>query len=387
MKPGTMKPAYTLVTAIAAALLLGACKEPAPPAAPRAQADPTIIKAGPALLERVKVGTPGSAEVREAFRVSGRVDVDEARVARIGAPVTGRITELEATAGQNVRRGQLLATLTSTELSGAQLGYLKAYSQRQLAERAAQRAQQLFDADVIGLAELQRRQSELVQADAEVSAARDQLKVLGMSESGLLKLSASRTVNSTSHVSSSLDGTVIERQVTTGQVVQPADTMFIVADLSSVWIVADIPEQNAGMMRIGETVEAEVAALPGRRIKGQLSFVAATVNPETRTVRVRMDLANPDRQLKPAMLATVEVRGKPTRQMIVPATAVVREENRDFVFVETAPDTFQLRPVTLGAEIDGHRVVQGGLRDTDRIVTDGAFHLNNERNRLALQGN
>jgi cobalt-zinc-cadmium efflux system membrane fusion protein len=207
-----------------------------------------------------------------------------------------------------------------------------------------------------------------------------------MSESGVLKLAATRTVNSTSHVSSSLDGTVIERRVTTGQVVQPADTMFVVADLSSVWIVADIPEQNAGMMRIGETVEAEVAALPGRRIKGQLSFVSATVNPETRTVRVRMDLANPDRQLKPAMLATVVVRGKPQRQTIVPGTAVVREENRDFVFVETAPGTFQLRPVTLGAEIDGHRVVLSGLRDADRIVTDGAFHLNNERNRLALQG-
>lgn len=325
-------------------------------------------------------------EVRDALRVSGRVEVDEARVARVGSPVTGRITELEATVGQNVRRGQLLATLTSTELSNAQLGYLKAYSQKMLAERAAQRAQQLFDADVIALAELQRRQSELVQADAEVSAARDQLKVLGMSEAGLIKLAASRTVNSTSHVVSSLEGTVIERKVTTGQVVQPADAMFVVADLSSVWIVADIPEQNAGMMRIGETVEAEVAALPGRRIKGQLSFVAATVNPDTRTVRVRMDLPNPDRELKPAMLATVMVRGKPQQQTIVPAGAVVRQENRDYVFVQTAPDTFQLRQVALGAEYEGNRVLVGGLRDGERIVTDGAFHLNNERNRLALQG-
>jgi cobalt-zinc-cadmium efflux system membrane fusion protein len=376
-----------LAIAAAAALLLAACGDKAPPPAPpKAAVDPTVIKATASLMERVKVGAPALAEVREAFRVSGRVEVDEARVARAGSPVTGRITELDATVGQDVRRGQLLATLTSTELSDAQLGYLKSYSQKLLAERAAQRAQQLFDADVIGLAELQRRQSELVQADAEVSAARDQLKVLGMSESGLLKLAASRTVNSTSHVVSSLDGTVIERKVTTGQVVQPADAMFVVADLSHVWIVADIPEQNAGMMRIGESVEAEVAALPGRRIKGQLSFVAATVNPDTRTIRVRMDLPNPDRELKPAMLATVVVRGKPQKQTVVPAAAVVREENRDFVFVQTAPDTFQLRQVALGAEQEGQRVVIGGLRDGERIVVDGAFHLNNERNRLALQG-
>jgi cobalt-zinc-cadmium efflux system membrane fusion protein len=373
--------------AIAAAALVAACgdaKAPAPPQ--KAAVDPTLIKATAALMERVRVGSPGRMEVRDALRVSGRVEVDEARVARVGSPVTGRITELEATVGQNVRRGQLLATLTSTQLSDAQLGYLKAFSQKLLAERAAQRAQQLFDADVIALAELQRRQSELVQTDAEVSAARDQLKVLGMSDAGLLKLAASRTVDSTSHVVSSLEGTVIERKVTTGQVVQPADAMFVVADLSSVWIVADIPEQNAGMMRVGEAVEAEVAALPGRRIRGRLSFVAATVNPDTRTVRVRMDLANPDRELKPAMLATVVVRGKPQQQTIIPANAVVRQENRDFVFVQTAPDTFQLRQVALGADHDGNRVLVGGLREGETIVVEGAFHLNNERNRLALQG-
>jgi cobalt-zinc-cadmium efflux system membrane fusion protein len=140
------------------------------------------------------------------------------------------------------------------------------------------------------------------------------------------------------------------------------------------------------MMRIGESVEAEVAALPGRRIKGQLSFVAATVNPDTRTIRVRMDLPNPDRELKPSMLATVVVRGKPQKQTVVPVGAVVREENRDFVFVQTAPDTFQLRQVALGPEQEDQRIVIGGLRDGERIVVDGAFHLNNERNRLALQG-
>jgi cobalt-zinc-cadmium efflux system membrane fusion protein len=374
------------VALLTACLLLTACTDKPAPPAPKQAVDPTIIKGTPSLLERIKVGGLGTADVRETFRVSGRVEVDEARVARVGSPVTGRITELEATVGQDVRRGQQLATLTSTELSGAQLGYLKAYSQKLLAERAAQRAQQLFDADVIGQAELQRRQSELVQADAEVSAARDQLKVLGMPESALLRLAATRTVNSTSQVVSSLAGTVIERKVTTGQVVQPADAMFVVADLSHVWIVADIPEQNAGMMRIGEAVEAEVAALPGRRIQGQISFVAATVNPDTRTVRVRMDLPNDGRELKPSMLATVVVRGKPQRQTVVPTAAVVREDNRDYVFVQIAPDTFQTRQVALGVEYEGGRVVIGGLREGEKIVVDGAFHLNNERNRLALQG-
>ena len=376
------------LVAVAALALAGCADEepPAPPSAVKAERAPLAVSALPALVERLRIGKVGNAEIRETLRVPGRIEVDEQRVARVGSSVVGRITQLDAVVGQNVKRGQVLAHLSSTELSSTQLGFLKAFSQKLLAERSVQRAQQLFEADVIGQAELQRRQNELAQAEAEVSAAREQLKVLGMSEQAILRLAATRTVNSQSTVVSSIAGTVIERRGTLGQVVQPADTVFIVADLSSVWLVADIPEQNAGMMRAGETVEAEVAALPGRLLRGEVSFVAATVNPDTRTIRVRMDLPNPDREYKPAMLATVSIKGKPTRQRTVPSAAVVREENRDYVFVATGPARFQLRSVVLGGEHGGDRVLVGGLADGDQIVLDGAFHLNNERKRLELQG-
>ncbi len=375
------------IVVLAAALLVAACGErsgaPAVPPSPR---DPLAIEAGPELLERLTIATASRAEVREVLRVPGRVEVDERRVARVGSPVTGRITEIDAAVGQNVRRGEVLASLSSTELSGAQLGFLKSYSQRLLAERAAARAQQLFDADVIGQAELQRRQSELAQADAELSAARDQLKVLGMSDAAIVRLAQNRTVNSVSQVVSSIDGTVIERRVTQGQVVQPADTVFVVADLSSVWIVADIPEAAAGGARVGQAIEAEFPALPDRRIRGQIAQVAATVNQETRTVRVRMDLANPERDYKPGMLASVLIKGAPQDSRVVPAGAVVREDNRDFLFVRTGPASFVLRPVTLGAEHEGQRVLVAGVRVDEPIVVDGAFHLNNERRRRNLQG-
>ncbi|MBX9963754.1 MAG: efflux RND transporter periplasmic adaptor subunit, partial [Burkholderiales bacterium] len=115
----------------------------------------------------LKVAPVQTVEYRETIRVPASASVDETRVARIGASVTGRITDLRAIVGQNVTRGQVLATLNSTELSTAQLSFLKAYSAKLLAQRAAERAQQLFDADVIGLAELQRRQTELAQAEAD----------------------------------------------------------------------------------------------------------------------------------------------------------------------------------------------------------------------------
>ena len=139
-------------------------------------------------------------------------------------------------------------------------------------------------------------------------------------------------------------------------------------------------------MHTGDAVEVEIAAFPGERITGNLSFVSVTVNPDTRTVRVRMDLPNPDRRFKPAMLATVLVKGPPQKRRVVPAGAVVREENRDHVFVQHGPNQFVLRQVTLGGEYEGYRSVISGLAADERIVADGAFHLNNERRRRELQG-
>jgi len=370
---------------VAAALVAGCGREAPPQTAAVAKTDPFLITAGPSLLQRIKIGSPSEAEVRETLRVPGRVEVDGTRVARVGSPVTGRVTDLDAREGDGVRRGQILATLTSTELANTQREYLKAHSQKLVADRAASRAKQLLEADVIGGAELLRREAEASQAEAELNAARGQLQVLGMSEKTIQRLAETRKVDSTSQIVSSIDGTVIDRRVSPGQVVQPADTVFIVADLSTVWVVADVPESLAGSVRAGQSIEVEIPAIPDRRIRGALSFVSVIVNPETRTVRVRMDVPNPEREYKPAMLASVLIQGPPQKKRTIPSSAVVREENRDYVFVQTGSDTFYLRQVTLGEEYDGVRVLAAGLRPDDRIVVEGAFHLNNERRQRALQ--
>ena len=370
---------------LAAALVAAGCGDKPVEKAP-APRDPLAITANAEFAARLRTAAPAFAEVSETLRVSGRIEVDETRLARVGSPVTGRITDLEAREGDSVRRGQVLATINSTELSGAQLGFLKATSQRGLAARAAARAQQLLDADVIGAAELQRRQAELAQAEAEVNAARDQLKVLGMSPAALERLAEARTINSVTQIVATIAGTIIERKVTEGQVVQPADGVFLIADLSKLWVVADVPEQNAGSVRVGETVSVEVAALPERKVAGSLSFVAPTVNPETRTVRARMELPNPEREFKPKMLASMLIKGKPQKRLTLPAQAVVREENREFVLVRTGENAYRLQPVQLGAEYDGRRVVVSGLGESAIVVVEGAFHLNNERKRRELSG-
>ncbi|MEQ1946750.1 MAG: efflux RND transporter periplasmic adaptor subunit [Bryobacteraceae bacterium] len=355
-------------------------------AEPKPASNPMEIHATQNLMERVKVGEPSWAEVGGSIEVAARVDVDETRIARVGSPVMGRIAELDVREGQQVTRGQVLAVLNSTGLSDAQLGLLKAMSQQQLAQRAVERAEQLLSAGVIGTAELRRREAEVAQATADVAASRDQLRILGMPQDALETLERTRSINSVLKVTATTEGTVMTRHVAVGQVIQPADTLAEIADLTSLWMVADVPEQNAGTLSAGQEIQAEVSALPGVPIRGKLAFVSATVNAETRTIRVRMDLPNPKHRYKPSMLATMTIADRAQRKQVIPSAAVIRESDKEHVFVQSAPDVFTLRPVTLGDEFGGRRVLIDGIRPGEKIVIDGAFHLNNERIRLSVQG-
>jgi cobalt-zinc-cadmium efflux system membrane fusion protein len=375
-----------ILPALLAVLLLGACQKKQEAPAIVAAEDPSVVAVSPELFKRLTVAVVGEGDVAEMIRVPARIEVDEQRVARIGAAVTGRLTEIHVELGQRVRRGDVLATLHSAELSTSQLSYLKAVSQEGLQLRAVSRAKLLFESDVISAAELQKRESELLQAQAERQTSHDQLKVLGMTEGEILKLAGTRTVHSLSSVIATLDGAVIERKVTQGQVVQPADALFTIADLSHVWLVAEIPEQQAGLVRVGGVTEADIPALEGKGLKGKLIFVSDTVKPDTRTVTVRMDVENSGRLIKPGMLASMLISGAVHKRVMVPVVAVVRDDNRDYVFVQKDAQHFQLRLVKLGAENGGVAPVLEGVAPGEKIVTEGAFHLNNERRRKELEG-
>jgi cobalt-zinc-cadmium efflux system membrane fusion protein len=323
--------------------------------------------------------------MRGTLRVPGTVQVDEQRMARIGASVTGRIKDIEATLGQNVKNGQVLATLNSTELAQNQLVYIKAAQQIGLQSKAVERAQLLQEADVIGAAELQRREAELSAAQAELNAARDQLQVLGMSESAIDKLTQTGQIRSYSNVVSRISGTVISRKVNLGQVVQPAEELFIIADLSRVWVVAEVPEQQVELIKIDEEVVIEIPALGNKQYKAKLIYEGDVVNPETRTVTVRSDLANEDREIKPDMLVSMLIQSQPETKLALPLQSIVRENDTTYVYVQLAPNKFRLREVELGPEYEGMVTILNGVSKEEIVVADGAFHVNNERKRKELE--
>ena len=380
-------------SAVVAALLLAACDkgernssaEKAPQQAAEETKDVNSITIRPELAPRIKVGYPTMIDLADKLQVPSRVEVDEERLVRVGSYVTGRIIDLYVTLGDSVNIGAPLARITSPELTQAQLAYLRAFSRSVLTQKAAERAHHLLAADVIAVAEVERRESELEVARAELEAAKDQLRLLGVDSAVLKELSKQGHILPSVTINSTRSGIVIGRNVIVGQVVQPADQLFQVADLSSVWVVGDVPEQIARDVRIGQHVEIHVPALGDINFDGLIIFVADTVDPMTRTVMVRTMVENPQRKLKPDMLANMHITDTLHKTLVVPETAVVREANRDYVFVAKSDNQFLRVPVELGPEVADMRPVVSGLTIEQSIVLDGAFHLDNERKLAELE--
>jgi cobalt-zinc-cadmium efflux system membrane fusion protein len=357
---------------------------PAAPGAPK-KSDPMEVELTAEMNKQFRVEAAQMASIAISQKVAGRIEANEHRTTRIGASVSGRVIQVMAEVGDRVKAGQPLARLASPELTNAQLAYLRAVSSTKLAERSVERAQQLVLADVIGNAELQRREVELSVARAELRAASDQLRLIGMSPAAIDKLRETGALAAEVPITSTRTGIVIERKVSQGQVAQPGDPLFTVADLSNVWVVGALPEQDANSVKLDQRVEVEVPALGQQVLKGKIVYISDTVQTDTRTVPIRTEVDNPKFELKPQMLATLRLNGLFVEQLAVPAAAVVRENDKDYVFVKVAENRFRLTEVQLDPLAGELRPVRKGIDVGTPIVVDGSFHLNSQRKRAELE--
>ena len=348
--------------------------------------DPNVVIVNDDLRSMITDGVLNTGAFVEELRASGRIDFNELLLSRIGANVTGRVSDILAIPGQIVKQGDILAKITSTELTQSQLSYLKAKSASLLADQAANRARILYKEDVIALAEFQRRDAEASSAKAEYRAANDQLRVQGMDQPSIDRLAKSGVIESINNVIATIPGEIVERKINKGQVVQPADALFTVADLSSLWAVSEIPESNAYLINKGQKIRLIIPALRNAEIEGVVAHVSSIVNPQTRTVVVRMEVPNKDGLIKPGMLATMLIESQPTERLLVPASAVIREDNHDHVFIREDDDTYRMVSVKLGPEGKGFRPVISGLKEGQEIAVNGAYHLNTERKRQLSGG-
>lgn len=337
------------------------------------------IEAPATLAARMTFEAIQESRVEDKIRIPGRVSLDEQRLAKIGPSISGRVVEIRGFVGQKVRKGEVLASVNSTELSHAQAEYLKARSQTELKRLYVARSKRLFDEGVISLLNLKERESVLREKEIEMYALEDELKIMGMKSEDIGALNERGHINSISPISASIDGTIIDRHVALGEIAEISDVLFVIANLETVWITAEVPEKGASALLLGTRAEIMIPALNPETFEGKLSYIASTVNPESRTVMIRIELPNSRLQLKPEMLAYILIHQPPVPSLSVAANAVVREADKDFVFVDLGDQLFEFRPVQLGDEIEGRRKIFSGLESGERVVVQGSFLLNSIR--------
>ena len=346
---------------------------------------------------RIKVEPVRRQQLRPSFVVPGRVSFNAEALAHVGSAVKGRVTELTARVGDEVKKGDVLVVLESAELGEAQLDFLQksvaaAASAPLLdaARSALERGRTLHTQNQgIALAELQKRETEFKTAEASARTARTaavaakaRLRLLGGDDAAIERLSSGEEIDPKFHVRAPLSGTVIEREVTLGELVGPErERLLVVADMTKVWVIADVSEARLKGLAPGASARLTLTSAPGETVEGSVSYVAHTVDPSTRTAKVRIEVDNPRRELRPGMFGSVAIVGRGSEGgqavLAVPDAAVQTVEGGPAVFVpvEGEENTFAKRAVTVGKPVGGWVPVLTGLKEGEPVVVSGTFIL------------
>jgi cobalt-zinc-cadmium efflux system membrane fusion protein len=369
-----------------------ASKPPASAAVSSAQSGVIELPEGSPVLARLQTDRVALHPVRLALKAqAGKILANENRLAHLSARVPGRIVAVYSDLGHRVQEGDRLLLLDSPAFGEAQLGYRKARTSSAVAEKAYRRAKALIDGGAIGIGEYQRREADYENARADLHEAEEKLHLLGMTEQEIERLAA-KTLPHAEVAQVSLrapfTGEVIERNATIGEVIDPNKTLFTVADLSTVWVRADFPEQRAGRLKAGLGIEVRVSASPDQVFRGVITYVGAVIDPATRTVTARADVSNPDRRLRPEMFAEVTVITDEQSLLSMRRGAVQQVGNRSVVFVVRAERRFESRDVTIGESSDDYVEVKAGLAEGDEVVTQGSYALKSEmlREQIPMGG-
>jgi cobalt-zinc-cadmium efflux system membrane fusion protein len=358
--------------ALLAAALIAACTPQDPPKAtvPGAQVEGDTIafpKDSPQLstLRVVEV-----QRERESFvRINGRIAWDDTRTSRVHTPVSGRVVDLRVLPGATVRRGDVLAVISSPEFGQAQSEARRADTDLQQAERTLARVRELHQAGVVPLKDMQAAESDLarVRAERERTAARERLYGGGA------------TIDQQFRLTAPIAGVVVDRRVTLGQEVRPEQgaegPLFVISDPSRLWVLLDIPEVLTQEVQVGEAVRISAPALPGNVFTARVEYVADHIDPQTRMVRARAAIDSRDRRLKAEMFVTADLEVPASSALRAPATAVFLLGDTYYTFVEEAPGRFVRRQVRAEEATLGFMRVHSGLQPTDRVVADGALLL------------
>lgn len=350
----------------------------APTTPPR---DRNSIDLSDSQLSSVKVEPVAEHEFPVEKEAIGSIDFNQDLAVQVFTPYQGRILALYASVGDDVKKGQTLFTIDSPDLLQAESTLIAAAGVLEMTTRNLARLRELYKTLAISQRELEQAASDQQTAEGNLRAARDAVRIFGKSDSDIDAIVAARAADPTLVVSSPIDGRITQRNAAPGLFLQPANPPppYVVANIDTMWMLAQVPEADSPAFRVGQHVQVEIAAFPGRKFDGTVTTIGAMVDPATRRVLVRSEIADPKHELRSNMFANFTISvAAPVRSPAIPLDGVVREGDGTMtVWVTADRRRFTRRKVQIGQERDGLRQILSGLRVGELVATSGAIFLSN----------
>ena len=335
---------------------------------------PELFTIRPEQMSHVQVVTVAPTTLARTLRLTGAVAYNNFRTTPVITQVSGPVSRVVVVPGEKVRQGQPMLFVASPDYSQLRTNYLKAKDAYSLAQKNYVRSQDLYQHHAIAVKDLEQAESAEVQAGGDLASAEAALKVMGVTDPDAMEKGPS---SYEVPVRAPIGGEVVEQLVSAGQLLQPGNTQcFTISDTGTMWVLVNVYQKDLPYVRAGDQVTIQTDAYP-ESFRGRISYVAAALDPTTRTLTARIETQNPGGKLKKDMYVTAAVQaGKIQNAIAVPDSAVLRDsENQPFVYAEVSPNQFGQRSVTVGESQQGKTEITAGLHSGDRVIGDGSLFL------------
>jgi cobalt-zinc-cadmium efflux system membrane fusion protein len=374
---------YGLMALTCAGALLTAAAIPARSTAATSQeAEEASVELVESQTKAIKVEPVGEHVFPQEQNAVGNIDFNEELLTQVYTPYQGRIIKAFASIGDTVKKDQILFTIDSPDLVQAESTLIAAAGVLELTTRVLERQQNLYKQNAGAQKDYEQSVSDHQTAEGNLKAARDAVRIFGKTDADIDKIIANRKIDSALVVPSPISGLITSRTASPGLFVQPGNPppVYTVADTSIMWMLANVAEKDSPNLKVGQEVRVSVAPLPGRVFQGKIVTIGATVDPNTRRVLVRSEIADPNYELRSGMFATFVITIAPPKQaMAVPLEGVVREGDGTMtVWVTADKKKFTKRVVKIGLTHQGFAEILDGLKPGELLATDGSLFIANQ---------
>ncbi|GBD39147.1 Cobalt-zinc-cadmium resistance protein CzcB [bacterium HR37] len=328
----------------------------------------------------LKIAVVKRRDTKKEIQTTAVIEFNKDRIAHVTPRIPGRVIKVNALLGDNVKKGQILAELDSIELGKAKAEYLKAKADYAIALANYKREKRLFNQKISSEKEYLEAKGEYMRSKARLKSAYETLRLLGLNGKEIKELSWEEKNHPLSHfpLLAPFTGKVVEKHIVLGEFITPEDKPYTIADLSRLWIQLDIYEKDLRWVRPGTEVHIRVDAYPDERFQGIVTYISDTLDKATRTAKARVEIENHDEKLKPGMFAKASIFipiPDTTRAITIPTSAIYNVYGKPVVFVQEGERTFKVREIKLGQNSGPYIEVLDGLKEGEKIVIEGGFHL------------